>query len=451
MGKVEELLEEVRKKVRPGEKEIGEIEKAKNIVIERLENVLPKDVQIGLMGSVAKGTALKDNKELDIFLLFDKKYRPEEVKEKGLAWAKKAMKGIKTRVNYAQHPYLQVLMKEVKVDIVPSFKLENNEKLKTAVDRSQLHKKWVNRRVDEKMCDDVRLLKQFMKNIGVYGAQLRVEGFSGYLCELLIIKYGSFLGVLKAASKWQEPAIDIANYHGEEKARGMFPKAAMVVIDPTDKERNVAAVVSHTSLSRFILASRQFLKNPAKEHFFREKEVHSAGKLRKMIKGRGTHAIVLVMPAPKLVEDVLWPQLRKTAHSLLWVLKNGDFHVFGHYFYADKKRAIIIIETKEKELPAIKHVPGPFVWHPEHVDAFVEKHKNAINLHAEHDRVVAIEKRKCRTPREALEEAFKNMERTGVPKPFANALKKREWENAYYLLGEEKLREIASDYFSRKL
>jgi len=43
-------------------------------------------------------------------------------------------------------------------------------------------------------------LKQFMKGIGVYGSELRRRGFSGYLTELLVINYGSFLGVLKEAS-----------------------------------------------------------------------------------------------------------------------------------------------------------------------------------------------------------------------------------------------------------
>ena len=31
-----------------------------------------------------------------------------------------------------------------------------------------------------------------MQGIGVYGAEIKVGGFSGYLCELLVMKYGGF-------------------------------------------------------------------------------------------------------------------------------------------------------------------------------------------------------------------------------------------------------------------
>jgi tRNA nucleotidyltransferase (CCA-adding enzyme) len=37
-----------------------------------------------------------------------------------------------------------------------------------------------------------------MKGTGVYGAEAKVEGFSGYLTELLVINYGSFPKALEA-------------------------------------------------------------------------------------------------------------------------------------------------------------------------------------------------------------------------------------------------------------
>jgi tRNA adenylyltransferase (EC 2.7.7.25) len=44
--------------------------------------------------------------------------------------------------------------------------------------------------------DEVRLLKKFMKGIGVYGAEIKVKGFSGYVAELLVYFYDSFRNVL---------------------------------------------------------------------------------------------------------------------------------------------------------------------------------------------------------------------------------------------------------------
>ena len=86
-----------------------------------------------------------------------------------------------------------------------------------------------------------------------------------------------------------------------------------------------------------------------------------------------------------------------------------------------------------------------------HVEAFRKQHENAINLHIEHERIVAIERRELRTPHQVLDAALKKAQKIGVPQTFARAVRKRKYKGAYYLLGEPGLREIASDYFSRKL
>ena len=450
-NRLEPLLEKMRKELRPSKSELESLKKAELELRERLERHLPKDVEIGVMGSVAKGTALSNNRDLDIFLLFGQNYSPQQVKTKAILWAKKAMRGYECELNYAQHPYLKVKMPGVKVDIVPSFKIKNNEKLKTAVDRSQLHTVWVNAKIDSRMQDDVRLLKQFLKTLGVYGAQSRVEGFSGYLCELLIIKYGSFEKLLKEADSWNRPIIDIEGYHTLEQTVKMFEKAPMIVIDPVDKNRNVAAVVSRTSLSRFILAARNFLKTPSREFFFAKKISPAKSEIHSAVKRRDTHMIILQFEPPKLVEDVLWPQLKKTAHAIIAKLSRDEFRVFGHYFYADDKYAFILIELMDWRLPALKRVLGPDVSFEKHVPAFVKMHKNAENLHAEHERIVALEKRKNIYPKESIEDAIRKPKESGIPPEFAAALRKRNYRDAKWLASERRLREIASDYLFRKL
>ena len=56
---------------------------------------------------------------------------------------------------------------------------------------------------------EVRLLKRFMKMVGTYGSEFKVGGFSGYLCELMIIRYGSFLKVLKGVFDHWKPGYQI--------------------------------------------------------------------------------------------------------------------------------------------------------------------------------------------------------------------------------------------------
>ena len=49
--------------------------------------------------------------------------------------------------------------------------------------------------------DDVRILKYFMSVNGIYGAEIAKQGFSGYVCEVLVYYFGSFENVLKKISK----------------------------------------------------------------------------------------------------------------------------------------------------------------------------------------------------------------------------------------------------------
>ncbi len=448
------LLDGVRRRLRPGAAEILLLERVRDSVFERLHKVVPKSVEIGLMGSSAKGTSLKSNLELDIFLMVPTSMSHREMGKKAVAWARKAMRGCKTELSYAQHPYLKAYVGGVKIDIVPCYKIERAEGMGSATDRSQLHVKWVGERIRPAQQDDVRLLKQFLKSLGIYGAQSRVEGFSGYLCELLILHYGSFVKTLEAAGEWKQPVLDPAGHHADPAAlRARFAGAAMVLIDPVDPERNVSAVVSHTSLSRFILAARGFLAKPGLSYFFKEKAVHDAKKLRSLIARRQTHTLVLSMPSPDEVEDVLWPQLRKTTHALISVLEQEQFRLLGHYFWADEKDSLILFELIDRELPAILLKKGPQVWHAKDVEAFIRTHEKAgaLNFHLEHERIVAVRMRPHRTPKEALEAALRQPGRLGIPAPFARAMKKARWGTALDLLKKAPWREVASDYFTRRL
>ena len=48
------------------------------------------------------------------------------------------------------------------------------------------------------MKQEVRLLKRFLKSVGIYGAQIAKGGLSGYVTEILILKYGTFVSTLQS-------------------------------------------------------------------------------------------------------------------------------------------------------------------------------------------------------------------------------------------------------------
>ena len=101
------------------------------------------------------------------------------------------------RIEYAQHPYTRGVVNGIHIDIVPCYEIKSGERIKSAVDRTPLHVEYLNKNMTKNFSDDVRLLKQLCVANKIYGADSKTQGFSGYVCELLIIKYKKFFNVLK--------------------------------------------------------------------------------------------------------------------------------------------------------------------------------------------------------------------------------------------------------------
>ncbi len=443
------LLSRVSKRIIPSVSETRKHIETVNKAMELAANTVPNNIEVVLTGSSAKGTSMAGSTDIDIFLLFPLTYPKHELSYLGLEYAKRAFKGKKTEIGYANHPYLRAWLDDYKIDIVPSYKIGNASELTSAVDRSPLHTKYVNSHLSQTQKNDVRLLKAFAKALGVYGAEARVEGFSGYLCELLIIKYGSFIGALAAASDWKNPVIDIENHHNE-RAHEKFPNSPMIVIDPVDLNRNVSAVVSTTSLYRLAYAARKFLQNPSEKFFFAAKSVTSPSKLRGIIKSRNTTLIAIELASPSIVNDILWPQLKKTTMALYGHLEQNGFAPFGHYFYSDNKTCLILIECKFKELPNIRKVSGPAVHLKSACDDFVQKHKGSYDLHIEHDRIVSLERAIYTDIWGAVDDFMAHPQKHGVPSNFSNIVGKYQKVDINKLLSQKYLF-VASDYFTRKL
>ena len=173
------------------------------------------------------------------------------------------------------------------VDLVPCYLIENAACIKSAVDRTPFHTQYLSARIAG-LEDEVLLLKQFMKGIGVYGSELKVGGFSGYLAELLILRYGSFTDTLKAASSWRPG--EIIDLERHSTVRHDEP---LIVIDPVDPARNVAAALTLDKMLQFAAASRCFLKNPDICFFFPERQMPLTESICWMPYGRGKAALSL--------------------------------------------------------------------------------------------------------------------------------------------------------------
>lgn len=367
------------------------------------------DVNCRLVGSMAKNTSLMDKADIDIFMTFPLSYPEEDLKKYGLEFGRHCIEEVngKQEIRYASHPYVTGIIDEFEVDFVPCYNIKDAGELKSAVDRTILHTDYVQSHLKEKEAGQVLLLKKFMTCVNTYGANSKVNGFSGYLCELLILKYHTFENVVEAAAnKWHNRyKIDLENYG----TSGNY-KDPLIVIDPVDKNRNVAAALSMQKFSEFIIACRNFLDNPKKE-FFEDKKIDvKKEELMAEFNERNTKCYVLSFNVPQLPDDVIYPQVNKTMQSLINVSKIYDFNIIEGNFYIDNNNiAHIILEYDVDRLSNVKIHHGPVVKYKENGLNFKRKYPNA---YIKNDKWIAISERKYKSVEEMIENIVKKENRS---------------------------------------
>ena len=389
---MKKVLETVLKKITPGEKEQLEVEGIAREVEAGIGEFLPSGVKTMLTGSVVKGTFLAGEGDVDLFALFPHSYSKELMFEAVKEAVEKAYPKAKMEIAYAEHPYVKFHLRGKKIDVVPAYLMVEGERIKSAVDRSQLHTKYIMEEMAEKQRGDVRLLKRFLKANGLYGAEIKTLGFSGYLCELLVVAYKDFEGVLKAASKWRgRVVLDLEGYYTkDEEILKRFPEQ-FIVVDPVDSERNVAAPVSAENFERFIFACRRFLDEPSMEFFFPRRM--GAAEIGKWMRGRNFYGIEFANEG--VVDDVLWGQIRRVGSAFGRFLLENGFEILGSHPYSEGKKTVLFFELGKKELPIEMEMHGPLLRMEEGCMRFRAKHRKAKFAEKE-GRLFAIEKRKWR-------------------------------------------------------
>src|SRR2546429_757727 len=145
-----------------------------------------------LVGSVAKGVHLTGT-EIDIFVTFPPDTPREVLEREGLAFGDVLERPVRM---YAEHPYTRGWHGGVYGEIVPCYRITDATQRMSAVDRTPLHVDYVLGHVKEGQTNEVRLLKAWAEGIGVYGAEAKVVGFSGYPRGPPILKDAHFPGGL---------------------------------------------------------------------------------------------------------------------------------------------------------------------------------------------------------------------------------------------------------------
>lgn len=418
---------EILKKIAPSEKEKEKFNKTAGKLLAEVEREVKKidsRISAALLGSASRNTWLRYEKDMDVFVLFPLEYEKNELEKVVTKMGRKILKNPEKR--YAEHPYVKGFYEDFEVEIVPCYAVGSPSQLKSAVDRTPFHDAFVKEHIKGKE-NEVRLLKQFLSGISCYGAEAKVEGFSGYLCELLIAKYGSFENVLKAAQNWRRrEIIQFGSIAAEEELREKFP-SPLIFIDPVDANRNVASALSEQKFSKFIFAAKTYLRKPRRAFFFPRKRAVDRKTLLKKFKQRGTGLLTITFSKPNVVDDILYTQLKKTLNALKGILEGRDFRVVG-IDYSVSNRIFVFIELESIEIPAARLHLGPEV-NTLHEKKFLEKYENYSGKLTEPfiigSRWAIFLKRK-NDAKKFLEEFLsqRNLEEKGIPSHIAQSLKK---------------------------
>ena len=358
-----DVLKEVLREIKP----IGKDKRVNEFVKDLQSRVDGKKIEakVFLGGSFAKGTFLKDNYDIDIFVRFDKKYIEKDLS--GLL--EKCLKGLNYTRVHGSRDYFQI-KDDLKFEIVPVLDIKNPEDAKNVTDMSPLHVEWVIKNSSSKLREDIILLKQFCKGIGVYGAESYIKGFSGHVVDILVIYYGGFKKVLRASLKWKDKqVIDYYKYHKGEAMWNLNKsklQSPLIIIDPVLPSRNAAAALGYGKFNIFKKNAKDFLKKPSKSFFVVKKfDVEKYGGFVLKIEGlSGKGERVLHMK-----EDVVGAKLLKVYDFIMKGLK--DFKVVSSGWNFD----YIWFKVKDNEIEKEYERIGPSIKLKEDVKKFKLKHK----------------------------------------------------------------------------
>jgi tRNA nucleotidyltransferase (CCA-adding enzyme) len=291
-------------------------------------------------------------------------------------------------------------------------------------------------KLNEFLKSEVRVLKRFLKSIGIYGSQISVSGFSGYVTEVLILKYGSFSNVLQTFAELT-PNYIVSLESPEQSAIEKF-RSPIVIIDPIDSNRNLGAAISAECLAKFVLASRLFLKGPSTKFFMKSSRSNT-----KIISDIKSNLLIIDFKIQIRSPDILWGQLKKKLTSISKQLANARFEIIKKFCFTDEQeQAVFIFMIKYTNLPKINLNVGPKIFLKNETDSFIKKRgEKSIMTWTDDITIVTIEEREKTSIKEHTNQIIQNDIESGKPVGISLDLKKG---YSIYIGNEKKLSSFIS-------
>ena len=373
--------------------------------VAQLDDVV--DVVFG--GSFAKGTWLPGHADIDIFVKINPSVGIEKFEEMGREIGSEALKSYGPKLRYSDHPYVEVFVKKVRVNVVPCYDVEQG-KWQSAADRSPFHTRYISSNLDDERRRQARLLKKFLKSVGIYGAEISTEGFSGYVSEVLVLKYSSFENLLRAAADWQERQIIAVSDYDSDFVR--VSNSPVIIIDPVDSRRNLGTAISPESVAKFMLAARKFLEKPSLD-FFKE------GKYRRGTSKLLPNVLVVEFSHEKKSPDIIWGQLKRSISAIAKQLELAHFEVLRSSCITDEKSSAALAFMLESiTLPPYTKRKGPEVFRRKDTASFLSNRKKPLASWVDREmRIAMVIERRATDARKFVKSLLINhRENSGVSK-----------------------------------
>lgn len=358
-------------------------------------------------GSYAKGTILKNDFDIDLFVRFDYSYKDKDIS--GLL--KKALEPLKLKIIHGSRDYFQLRRKKKQqnllFEIIPVLKIDDYRQAINVTDMSPLHVGYAKKHFEQKpgLADQVRLAKQFCKSAGIYGAESYINGFSGHVVDMLIIYYGSFEQLLMQAAVWgSRVIIDIENHlkNPLEQLNKAKTQSPLIIVDPVQPDRNAAAAVSREKFDILKNKAREFLRSPSPEFFIVKKIDVKAVKAKAKT---GKDWLIMLKAKPlEGNEDVVGTKVLKCFEHIENNLKKNDFKIIESGWEFEPDKSLLYYIVKKEKLSDKVTLYGPPLREKTDAARFRQKHKKII---IKNNRLYAEEKRKYLIPEKLVKELIK--------------------------------------------
>ncbi|TVP40526.1 CCA tRNA nucleotidyltransferase [Candidatus Nitrosocosmicus arcticus] len=375
---IDKLIEGILKECTPTSEEEINLHAMANKVKNKLESCVSeyklgsKIKEIVFGGSFAKGTWLKNEADIDIFIKFKNEVDYGHFEDYGKLIGMQALKEYSPYLRYADHPYVEAYVDGVKFNIVPCFDVSFGD-WKSAADRSPFHTSYVISNLNQEKKNQVRVLKKFLKSLKIYGAEISIEGFSGYVCEVLILKFGSFLSTIHFFSTYcNDNSVIIITKpdHEQEKHKRIFD-SFLVILDPIDENRNLGSAISYRSVATLIQSSRKFLVNPGNNYFREEPISRPDNDLKYLL---SPFILVIEFKYSDRPSDVIWGQLKKMTRSICKFVESYGFRILKYQCNVHEKEKVCVIALLYESLTISKlsFKIGPEIFRLHDVEKFIE-------------------------------------------------------------------------------